>query len=313
MRKTTAMCLDLSELSQKVATHGRVARVVVAAVQGSTPRDQGAAMLVWQQGQCGTIGGGALEYQAVEAARAALCSCDTWSRSLRRVPLGPALGQCCGGSVSLLTEVFGAAECEYLETLAQNVAAIARPVTSGVPPRAGSAPGFSQAQFSETLAAARRSIWIYGAGHVGRALVDLLPQLGYDVTWIDTDSARFPEGEAPHVSRLIAKDPAEVVRYAPHDARHLILTYSHALDLEICHRILGHGFRSAGLIGSATKWARFQTRLAKLGHSPAQIARIDCPIGLPELGKSPVAIALGVACVLQRQAVSSAAGQPLAI
>jgi xanthine dehydrogenase accessory factor len=98
----------------------------------------------------------------------------------------------------------------------------------------------------------------------------------------------------------VSQNPADVVGYAPADAHHLVLTYSHALDLELCHQILSHSFEFAGLIGSATKWARFQKRLGNLGHSPAQIARITCPIGLPDLGKEPAAIALGVASELLR-------------
>ena len=90
-------------------------------------------------------------------------------------------------------------------------------------------------------------------------------------------------------------DMPRVMPYAPQDALHLILTYSHQLDLALCHRLLGHGFEFAGLIGSKTKWARFRARLTALGHSPEQIARLTCPIGRPELGKHPQAIAIGVA------------------
>jgi xanthine dehydrogenase accessory factor len=86
--------------------------------------------------------------------------------------------------------------------------------------------------------------------------------------------------------------------HAPRDAHHLIVTYSHALDLDLCHAALSRGFASAGVIGSATKWARFRRRLAQLGHAPAAIDRIDCPIGDPRLGKHPQAIALGVAARL---------------
>jgi xanthine dehydrogenase accessory factor len=89
--------------------------------------------------------------------------------------------------------------------------------------------------------------------------------------------------------------PEAAVMLAPRDAEHLILTYSHALDLALCHRLLTHGFRRAGLIGSATKWARFRSRLAALGHTPGSIAQITCPIGDPALGKHPQAIAIGVA------------------
>ena len=93
--------------------------------------------------------------------------------------------------------------------------------------------------------------------------------------------------------------------HAPHDAHHLILTYSHALDLALCHGLLGHGFARAGLIGSATKWARFRSRLGALGHAPAQIARIRCPIGTPGFGKHPQAIAIGVASGLLSDIVAT--------
>jgi xanthine dehydrogenase accessory factor len=97
------------------------------------------------------------------------------------------------------------------------------------------------------------------------------------------------------MTALPAADLAQATRLAPPEAEHLILTFSHSLDLELCHRLLGHGFASCGLIGSATKWARFRARLAALGHTPQAISRITCPIGQPALGKHPQAIAIGVA------------------
>jgi xanthine dehydrogenase accessory factor len=100
---------------------------------------------------------------------------------------------------------------------------------------------------------------------------------------------------------LVAADPARVVRLAPAGADHLIMTYSHQMDLAICNALLGHDFASAGLIGSATKWARFRGRLTALGHTPASIARIACPIGDIRLGKHPQAIAIGVATAMLSQ------------
>ena len=123
-----------------------------------------------------------------------------------------------------------------------------------------------------------------------------LPELA--ITWIDTDPSRFPDHIADNTTALPAANPADAVRLAPQEAEHLILTYSHALDLELCHRLLLHGFHTAGLIGSATKWARFQSRLRALGHTPQSIAKITCPIGTPALGKHPQAIAIGVAAQL---------------
>ena len=131
---------------------------------------------------------------------------------------------------------------------------------------------------------------------MGRAIAGVLSPLpGVRIRWADTDRARFPKDIPGGVEVLIAENPADLVTLAPRQAEHLILTYSHALDLELCHRLLSHGFRRLGLIGSATKWARFRSRLKALGHGETQILRIACPIGDPALGKHPQAIALGVA------------------
>ena len=149
------------------------------------------------------------------------------------------------------------------------------------------------------MAPPARDLWLWGAGHVGRALTGVLAPLpGFRLTWIDTDVARFPETVPEGVACRVAADPGALVPQAPPAADHLILTYSHALDLDLCHRLLGHGFGRCGLIGSATKWARFRARLAALGHADAAISRIQCPIGDPALGKHPQAIAVGVAAAL---------------
>lgn len=165
--------------------------------------------------------------------------------------------------------------------------------------RAGRASGaaavLSEGWLFEPLARPHRALWLWGAGHVGRAIVAVASPLpDFAISWVDTDAARFPAAIPDGVARLIAPVPGELVGQAPADAEHLILTYSHAIDLDLCHRLLQHGFGAAGLIGSATKWARFRSRLRALGHAEAQIARIACPIGDPALGKHPQAIAVGV-------------------
>ncbi len=295
------MGFDLAALKDAVARHGRVVRVVVAEARGSSPREVGAAMLVWEGGQFGTIGGGALEAQALQAARAGRLG-------LSRHALGPDLGQCCGGSVVLLSEAWDAAALAALEdeVVARPVApaaaggAMPLPVrrllaqarARGEAPRAQLVAGW----MVEPVQRPAQDIWIWGAGHVGRALVGVLaplPELA--ITWIDTAPGRFPDQVAPQVTVVPAARPAELVQHAPRTAAHLVVTYSHALDLELCHRLLGHGFGFAGLIGSATKWARFRSRLAALGHAPERIAAITCPVGDPALGKHPQAIAVGVA------------------
>lgn len=261
-------------------------------------------MLVWSDGQEGTIGGGALEYMAVQQAH----SLQTGILS-RTVPLGPDLGQCCGGSVTLVWEQFLPGQ---LPAFARPITLDAKPLASLAELPAGAAPRIKDGWLIEAKPQPRRPVWIYGAGHVGRALVGVLAPLpDMALTWVDTHADRFPADD-PNVTKLVAADPAAVTRYAPHNADHLILTYSHAIDLALCHALLGQPTGSIGLIGSATKWARFRARLTDLGHSPAQISRIACPIGDPALGKHPQAIALGVATALLKGAgksVASGAGE----
>lgn len=297
------MGFDLEEVRAAVARHGRVTRVVIADLRGSSPREVGAAMLVWEDGQSGTIGGGALEYQAAEAARAG-------HSGISQHALGPDLGQCCGGAVTLLSEVYGTGgqDAPTGDVIARAVAAagemplavhrmLAQARAQGIAP----APQLIGDWMVEPAHRATRQTWIWGAGHVGRALVQVLhPLPDVAITWVDTAPARFPDTVPPQVTVLPAARPGDVMRYAPRDATHLILTYSHALDLELCHRALDHGFGFAGVIGSATKIARFRKRLTTLGHTPEQIARLTCPIGDPALGKHPHMIALGVAAELLR-------------
>jgi xanthine dehydrogenase accessory factor len=156
-------------------------------------------------------------------------------------------------------------------------------------------PGLVQGWLVEPVMEAERQVWVWGAGHVGRALVAVLAPLpGIAITWVDTGPERFPEAIPDGVTPVWAAAPEALVAHVPVSAEHLVVTYSHALDLELCHRLLGRGFCWLGLIGSATKWARFRSRLAALGHSGVEINRITCPIGDVSLGKHPQAIAIGV-------------------
>ena len=298
------MSLDRPALAQAVAAHGAVARVVVAEHAGSTPRETGTAMLVWASGQQGTIGGGALEYDAAAQARRLLTDETPFARRVLTQPLGPALGQCCGGSVTLLIERITQTELAAIP----ETGAYARPTASGqsVPPltvtrtlrdaRSGQpvTPTLTDGWFIEPTAETPVPVWIWGAGHVGRALVATLQGLPVRVTWIDDARARFPDTIPPHADMLVAADLPRAATHAPADARHYVLTYSHALDLELCHKILSRPFAHLGLIGSATKKARFLSRLRDLGHPPDRLARLDCPIGDPALGKQPQAIAVSV-------------------
>jgi xanthine dehydrogenase accessory factor len=302
---------DRSALSAALQAHGRAVRVVITEVKGSAPREVGAAMLVWADadrdgGQSGTIGGGALEYAAAARARGMMAAGGV--RYSEVVPLGPNLGQCCGGAVRLLWEVY---------TEVPDISdAYARPVSNGAgqmplaiaraqaAARQGQpiAPALHQGWFIEPAARARHPVWIWGAGHVGRAIVSVMAPLpDVAITWVDTDLARFPVDIPTGVTALPAADITAAIDLTPPLARHIIVTFSHALDLALCDGLLRRGFGTCGVIGSATKWARFSQRLAAMGHTRAEIARIDCPIGDPALGKHPQAIAIGVAACMMGQ------------
>ncbi|MGI9393112.1 MAG: xanthine dehydrogenase accessory protein XdhC, partial [Boseongicola sp.] len=219
------------------------------------------------------------------------------------------LGQCCGGAVTVLTEIWDAARLDDVTgdlvvrplpgITSEAPLAVRRLMSTSRSAGEASLPGIVGDWMVEPVLKPRREIWIWGAGHVGRAIVGALAPLP-EITfrWVDTGKDRFPTVIPENVETLSAENPADLVSAAPAHADHLVLTYSHAFDLEICHRLLGQPFRSLGLIGSATKRARFRSRLQLLGHTPEQIDRVRCPIGDPNLGKHPQQIALGVAAEL---------------
>ena len=287
---------DRAGIIAACAANGRVVRVVISAVHGSAPREVGASMCVWSDGQSGTIGGGALEYELARAART--LTQDTTSRHA----LGPDLGQCCGGGVEIVSEVYDLARAEDLpkhviargpEPMPMAVKRILKEARNqGVTLQTQKVEGW----LIEPVRPPDRALWIWGAGHVGRALVDVLHKVpGLSITWIDTSADRFPVHIADRVTTVSATDPARLVPHTPRHADHLILTYSHNIDLALCHALLTHGFKSCGLIGSSTKWARVRKRLSALGHTDDHISQITCPIGDPALGKQPHMIAIGVA------------------
>lgn len=250
-------------------------------------------MFVWPDRIEGTIGGGALEWRAMEVARDVLAS-DGAPRVLR-LPLGPDLNQCCGGAVTLVVE--------RVDTVPP--ATWIRRVEGNAPEPRLTRFGLKSGWMREDRSRPDRRINVWGAGHVGRALVStlwpLVPEIG--IVWYDVSEDRFPT--SPVASRVVAADlPKTLGSCAPTD-EHLIVTHSHDIDLALCHAALTRGFASCGVIGSATKWARFRSRLQALGHRDEAIARIQCPIGDPALGKHPQAIAVGVAAaLLSRDAVT---------
>ena len=329
-------------IAEALRQHGRCAMVTVADTRGSAPREAGARMVVMPDGGFrGTIGGGALEWRALADARTLLAE-EAPRASLRRQALGPELGQCCGGSVRLLIEVFDRSMAEDVASLAAReadgaFATSARlslvPAKAGIqraagkdtgsPLSRGRAEGLARGALSRTIIEAAdnarlpveispdgtvletftrqtRPLYLFGAGHVGRALILALAPLPFEVTWIDPRREAFPAATPANVRSVHQPDPAAALAGAPVDAFVLVMTHSHPLDLELAHAALAAGrFAYVGLIGSATKRARFRKRLKDLGLSADSVSRLLCPIGLPGItSKAPAAIAASVAADL---------------
>ncbi len=244
--------------------------IEVVATRGSVPRGTGTRMLVSVDDAIGTIGGGHLELKAITAARAWLARGDA-SRHEQHFALGPSLGQCCGGAVTLSFA----------------------PLDASAMQRWPASPPLFHLQ-------------LHGAGHVGRAIATALATLDCEVDWFDQRDDEFPAttdlgSPWPAHIRQVALDTVEAeVRGAPPGAFFLVLTHEHALDLRIAEAILRRGdFTFLGLIGSKTKRASFTHRLEARGVAAAMIARMTCPIGLAGIdGKAPAVIAAGVVAQL---------------
>ena len=262
------MKVDLRAAAQGWLAAGRPAVLVeVAAARGSVPRGAGTRMLVSADQVLGTIGGGHLELKAIADARRLIA--EGGRAAQQHVALGPALGQCCGGALDLHFRPLAAAD---------PADPAAWPTT---PPRF--------------------HLQLYGAGHVGRAIVRLLADITCKVWWIDERESEFPPGPLPPHIEQVCVEPVEAeVAAAPPGACYLVLTHSHDLDMAITQAILRRGdFAWFGLIGSKTKRARFEHRLLERGLSRELVGRMVCPIGLPGIqGKEPEVIALAVVAQL---------------
>ena len=258
------------EVTTRLAAQDAVL-VRVDSAQGSVPREPGAWMAVFADAVVGTVGGGQLELQAIEEARRRLAGAQ--GEPVLRYPLGPSLGQCCGGVVHLRYQRIAAADAEGL---------------------------------AHKLRGPDTPLALFGGGHVGRALVNVLGTLPFAVTWIDSRDEIFP-AQVPDNVCCEHSDPvhAAVATLAPH-SRVLVMSFSHAEDLDVvaaCLRRLRErgDLPYVGLIGSKTKWATFRHRLEDRGFRKQELVQVTCPIGIPGIaGKQPAVIAASaVAQLLQ--------------
>ena len=244
--------------------------VTVTGSRGSVPREVGTWMAVFDQGAVGTIGGGHLEWNAMRHARERLARRADGS-DVQSVTLGPSLGQCCGGAVTLRYEWVEASQADALR---------------------------------QRLGQARAAVALFGGGHVGRAIAQALAPLPFALTWIDSRDEVFPEPLPPGVTAEHSAPVQAAVGTLAAGSHVLIMSFSHAEDLDVVAACLQRlhergdlGF--IGLIGSRTKWATFRHRLEARGFGDALLARVTCPIGLPGIrGKAPAVIAAAVAAQL---------------
>jgi xanthine dehydrogenase accessory factor len=317
----------IDELSDLCAAEEPAVLVTVAGIRGSAPREIGAKMIVTGGESIGTIGGGQLEYQCT---RLAVGMLDGDSMSLQSFPLGSAMGQCCGGVVEILFEPISRGMPAWLRDLkalhGQRDAAVVVTRISMTDPmkfvvttdrvfglEAGEGPtgmvtrardllengGKAQRnaqEFYEPAVAPDLNIAVFGAGHVGTAVVATLSSLDCNIRWIDSRRAIFRQ-VPPNVRAIEADDPSLEVAAMPAASFYLVMTHSHALDFAICDRILRRDdARYCGLIGSVSKRRRFEKRYRQQGMPQVQIDKLVCPIGVDGIsGKKPAEIAVSAA------------------
>lgn len=251
----------IETLSELRSARRAAAMVVVTELAGSGPREAGARMLV----ALGPSGAPELVHGTVG-----------------------------GGSLELQALSHAG---ELLRTRRALTESVAYPLAE----KTGQCCGGKVTLFFETFPWTRRRIAIFGAGHVAQAIAGLHAYLDADLVLIDAREEReiVPALPARRGFELVCVDAPEAeVDTLPPEALVLVMTHSHALDLEIVARALRRGFAYLGLIGSERKWARFRERLAQRGFSDAELARVRCPIGLSKHSKEPSAIALSVAAEL---------------
>jgi xanthine dehydrogenase accessory factor len=295
--------------------------VTVAIAEGSAPREAGATMLVGAGRLHGTVGGGHLELRAIEIARAMLSGDE--ARRIERFALGPSLGQCCGGVAHLVFELIDPVDAALLaerrdEDTWRLCALDGAPETAlfdahGTQLAGTGAPVFARGRGTHVMqeqdgrrwlvdrvAPPRARLMLFGAGHVGAAIVGALAGLPCRITWVDERDDMFPARVPDNVTIEATDIPEALIAGAPPGTSFLVMTHSHALDQRLAEAILSRpGADWFGLIGSHTKRKQFEHRLRARGVEQAKIDAMACPIGLPGIsGKAPAVIAASVAAQL---------------
>lgn len=321
----------------QAAMHAQQACVLITLVkaQGSVPREAGARMLVSEQGSIGTIGGGHLEWKAIQRAQILLEQYQAMS-CLESFALGSQLDQCCGGVATLHYEFFPFANILWLDTLIQRWQQGLSTTLRAYPqswPHNGRGRSWLKAPsiqasielveqapdefcLTECLNPPQFKVVLFGAGHVAQALVQILRLLACHIVWVDNRADLFPELASEQEASIdcwVTHPAAFAATQIPAQSFCLVMTHEHSLDLEICAHLLARSdLAYVGLIGSRTKAARFRKRLGEQGLSAEQIANLVCPMGISGIQtKQPTAIAISIAAQLLqlREQSMAAAGE----
>jgi xanthine dehydrogenase accessory factor len=356
---------DLRENLDNSKDNNKATCVVVTVAQtlGSAPREAGTKLIVTQDKIYGTIGGGNLEFKAIELAQQALEKKgfeEGAQRVLHRFPLGPSLGQCCGGLVILHLEYIETPQPEWLDqwnnmadhpcvlvsslnetTGAENndrLIVSANEIVGGFTDKVLQQTAIEKARAQLERNEQKQTAWLmpvdesdvsskgpssknrsllffesvplndfhivlFGAGHVGKAIVATMSDLDCQITWVDSREEQFPDNLPLNVEKKLVASPVDVIDTAPADSYFLVMTHSHDLDLDLSERILlRDDFRYFGLIGSKSKRSRFEKRLRQRSITKAQLPSMTCPIGISGIkDKHPAAIAIAVVAELLQE------------
>ncbi len=336
----------IDELSDLSAAGEPAVLVTVAGIRGSAPREIGAKMIVTAGETIGTIGGGQLEYQSTRIAVGMLAD---EKLALRSFPLGSSMGQCCGGVVEILFEPVAGGMPAWLRDLRalhgqREPAIIATRISQSAPAKfvvtadrvfgvdesdadvalvstarglldAGPAARRDLQELYEPVVKSDFNIAVFGAGHVGAAVVNALSRLECNIRWVDSRRNVFRDVPA-NVRAIETSEPALEVAAMPPESYYLVMTHSHAIDFDVCDRILRRGdARYCGLIGSVSKRRRFEKRYRQQGMPAALLDALICPIGVDGIsGKKPAEIAVSAAAeilkVRERKAAVADAAYP---
>ncbi len=241
-----------------------IIKAKLISTEGSVPRNSGTFMLITSKYLFGSIGGGQLEYTIIEKAKKILKENISEKNQILNIPLGPSIGQCCGGYVQV--EI----------TKYKN--------------------GNQSLKNEKILISKSDNIYIFGAGHIGQELSKRSIDLEFNVHLIDSRNNYLKMLKEKKVTPIYVEFPWMLIKNLPQKSYYIVLTHSHDYDFRIINEILNiNSFQFIGLIGSKTKMKRFSNRLIKLGHNQSIINNVECPIGLKNISsKKPAEISIAI-------------------